>query len=246
MCGRYVARRSDPEIANIYGGTVIGDPPGPSYNVAPTQSVRVVIDRAPATNGAGETTDHHHGQDAVQRQLRTVKWGLLPSWAKDRKIANRLVNARSESITDKPAFKRAAARRRCIVPADGYYEWEATADGKQPYFLHLDERPLSMAGLYELWPDPDKDTDDPARWVWTMTVLTTTATDAAGQIHDRSPLVLPTGMIDDWLDPILTDLDKVRDLVAAVPNPELQPYPVSRDVNNVRNNRPDLLQPIHV
>jgi putative SOS response-associated peptidase YedK len=249
MCGRYVARRADPEVANIYGATVVGDPPGPSYNVAPTQQVRVVLDRAPA--GSGETTDHHDGQedhgaqDGAQRQLRSVRWGLIPSWAKDKKIGNRLVNARSESITEKPAFKRAAARRRCVVPADGYYEWEATADGKQPYFLHLDEQPLSMAGLYELWPDPDKEPDDPARWVWTMTVLTTTATDAAGQIHERSPLVLPDGMIDDWLNPTLTDLGAVRELVAAVPNPELQPYPVSRDVNNVRNNRPDLLQPVH-
>lgn len=246
MCGRYVARRADPDVANLYGATVIGDPPRPSYNVAPTQQVRVVLDRSPGSSGARETSDHHDDRDDTVRQLRTVRWGLIPSWAKDRKIGNRLVNARSESITEKPAFKRAAARRRCVVPADGYYEWEPTADGKQPYYLHLDEQPLSMAGLYELWPDPEKDHDDPDRWVWTMTVLTTTATDAAGQIHERSPLVLPAGMIDDWLNPTLVDLDKVRELVAAVPNPELQPYPVSRDVNNVRNNRPDLLQPVHV
>ncbi len=113
--------------------------------------------------------------------------------------------------------------------------------------LHAGDDVLDMAGLYELWPDPTKDKDDPDRWRWTMTVLTTTATDgAAGQIHDRSPLVLPAGMIDDWLDPELTDLAKVRELVAAVPDPTLQPYAVSRKVNSVRNNGPELLEPVHV
>lgn len=170
----------------------------------------------------------------------------MPAWSKEpKKIGAKLINARSETITSKPAFRRAAAHRRCLVPADGYYEWEAVEDGKQPYFLHFGDQVLAMAGLYELWPDPAKDADDPTRWLWTMTVLTTTATDAAGEIHDRSPVVLPAEMIDDWLNLELTDTGRVRDLLAAVPNPTLQPDPVSRKVNSVRNNGPELLQPVH-
>lgn len=131
-----------------------------------------------------------------------------------------------------------------MVPADGYYEWQATETGKQPYFLHLDDTVLNMAGLYELWRDPDKANNDPARWLWTCTVLTTTAQDAAGQIHDRSPLVLPDDLLAEWLDPKLTDRDTVREMIGSVPPPVLTPYPVSKAVNNVRNNRPDLLTPV--
>lgn len=243
MCGRYVMRRDDDEISTLYGAQVIGDPPGPSWNVAPRQQVRVVLERA-----AGKDSDHDQvdeGDGQPQRQLRTAQWGLVPSWSKDQKIGAKLINARSETITEKPAFRRAAAHRRCLVPADGYYEWEAVDDGKQPYFLHSGNQVLAMAGLYELWPDPTKDADDPTRWLWTMTVLTTTATDAAGEIHDRSPVVLPSDLINDWLNPELTDTGKVRDLLAAVPSPTLQPDPVSRNVNSVRNNGPALLQPVH-
>jgi putative SOS response-associated peptidase YedK len=245
MCGRYVSRRGDDEVAGLYGAEVIGEPTRPSWNVAPQQTVRVVLERSPATTAQQLDADAPPAA-APHRQLRHVRWGLVPAWAKDAKIGNKLINARSETITEKPAFKRAAAHRRCLVPADGYYEWEATPDGKQPYYLHAGEDLLAMAGLYELWPDPAKDKDAPDRWKWTSTVLTTTATDAAGQIHERSPLVLPASMIDDWLDTNLTDLAKVRDLVAAVPNPTLQPYRVSRKVNSVRNNGPELLEPVDI
>jgi len=153
-------------------------------------------------------------------------------------------DARAETVIEKPSFRAAASKRRCVLPADGYYEWQVIPNGKQPYFLHLDDTVLNMAGLYELWRDPDKDVDDPTRWLWTATVLTATATDAAGEIHDRSPLVLPDDMLGDWLDPKLTDRDSVRDLIGSVPPPVLTPYPVSKAVNNARNNRPELLEPI--
>ena len=169
--------------------------------------------------------------------------GLVPAWSKEAKLG-RLINARAETVTQKPSFRTAAAKRRCVLPADGYYEWQATPEGKQPYFLH-DDKVLNMAGLYELWRDPAKDNDDPTRWLWTATVLTTTATDAAGQIHDRSPLVLPDTMVADWLDPKLTDPQTVRELIDSVPAPVLNPYPVSKAVNNVRNNSPELLTPVH-
>jgi putative SOS response-associated peptidase YedK len=180
------------------------------------------------------------------RQLRTVRWGLVPSWAKDASIGSRLINARSESVTEKPAFKAAAARRRCLVPADGYYEWEKLpSGGKQPYFLHGDGV-LGFAGLYELWPDPSKDADDPARWWWTFTILTTRAGDALGHIHDRTPVVVPPAMAGDWLDPRLTKVSEVRAMIEAMPEPVLEPRPVGRAVGNVANNGPQLVERVEL
>jgi len=234
MCGRYALTQSDSDLSGLYGAFVVGEESSPSWNVAPTQEVRVVLEHLPSDDP----------EPVLERQIRSVKWGLVPSWSKEPKLG-RLINARAESVTEKPSFRAAAAKRRCVLPADGYYEWQATPDGKQPYFLHLDDTVLNMAGLYELWRDPDKDNTDPTRWLWTATVLTTTATDAAGEIHDRSPLVLPDTMLDAWLDPKLTDPGSVRELIKSVPPPILNPYPVSKAVNNVRNNSPDLLTPAH-
>jgi len=132
-----------------------------------------------------------------------------------------------------------------LLPVDRYYEWQVTPDSKQPYFLSLEGTILSLTCLCELWSDPGKDSDDPTRWLWTATVLTTTATDAGGEIHDRSPLVLPDDMVDDWLDPKLTDAESVRKLIGSIAPPVLNPYPVSKAVNDVRNNGPDLLAPVH-
>jgi putative SOS response-associated peptidase YedK len=159
------------------------------------------------------------------------------------KIGSRLINARSETITEKPSFKKAASRRRCIVPADGYYEWEKRDGAKVPYFLHLDEV-VAMAGLYELWRDPAKADDDEDRWIWSVTVLTAPAADALGHIHDRSPVVLPPDLRASWLDPTVTDLGAVQDMLAAVPEPRLEPYEVSTAVNSVKNNSPELLLPV--
>ena len=235
MCGRFASTQTDADLVRAFRvEEVVGEQLAPSYNVAPTQPVRAVLERTP----------REEPEAPPMRQILTVRWGLIPSWAKDRKIGSRLINARAETITEKPSFKAAASRRRCIVPANGYFEWETRADGKQPFFLHLGDQVLAMAGLYELWPDPEREPDDPRRWVWTMTVLTTRAQDAAGAIHDRSPLVLPASMVDDWLDPAITDLDTVRDMLDALPEPALQPYPVGKGVNNVRNDGPELLTPV--
>ncbi len=226
MCGRYASTRSDDDLSSLFDAVVrLGDPPAPSYNVAPTDPVRIVLDRDD------------------DRQLRTVRWGLVPSWAKDKKIAGRLINARSETVTEKPAFRKAAATRRCLVPADGYYEWEKREGAKIPHFLHTDGV-LAMAGLYELWPDPALDDDDPNKWFWSTTVLTTTATDTLGHIHDRSPVVVPGDLWSAWLDPTLTDLAGVSDLLQSIPEPHLTPYEVSTAVNSVRNNGPELLAPV--
>ncbi|WP_032389790.1 SOS response-associated peptidase [Rhodococcoides fascians] len=234
MCGRYASTRSDSDLQAVFDiAETVGDEVPPSYNVAPTQTIRTVLERAPKDEPES---------DAV-RQLRSVRWGLIPSWAKDAKIGSRLINARSETITEKPSFKKAASRRRCIIPADGYYEWEKRDGAKVPYFLH-EQGVLAMAGLYELWRDPTKTDDDEDRWVWSATVLTSPAADALGHIHDRSPVVLPPELRASWLDPTLTDLGEVSELLAAIPEPRLEPYEVSTAVNSVKNNSPELLTPV--
>lgn len=234
MCGRFATTQTDDELLAVFGAReVLGEQLPPSYNVAPTQPVRVVLERAPWD--APETTP--------VRQLRTARWGLVPSWSRDPKIGSRLINARMETITEKPSFKAAAARRRAIVPCSGYYEWTQRDGTKVPYFLHGDGV-LAMAGLYELWPNPDLPDDDPNKWMWTVTVLTTTATDAAGQIHDRAPVILPPAFRDHWLDPTLTSKDDVNALLASIPEPHLDSYEVSTKVNSPRNNTPDLLTPV--
>jgi putative SOS response-associated peptidase YedK len=237
MCGRYVNSRLDADIASAFQvDEVVGDELPPSWNIAPTQQARVVLERAPR-----ETTDAE-----PVRQLRTIRWGLVPSWAKDTKIGSRMVNARSETVTEKSAFKAAAARRRCIVPADGYYEWHKKPGTKTkvPYFLHRDDEILGFAGLYELRPDPDLPVDHPDRWLWTYTILTTTASDTLGHVHDRSPVLIPTDLRDDWLNPALTDLGEVRSLLDSVPEPRLEPYPVGTAVNSPKNNGPELIKPV--
>ncbi|MDC7120587.1 SOS response-associated peptidase [Cellulomonas fimi] len=235
MCGRYAQTRAADEIArDLDVEQMLVEAGGPSWNVAPTNVVPVVLERVE--------------DDEIVRQLRAVRWGLVPSWAKDPAIGSRLINARAETITDKPSFRRAALARRAVVPMDGYYEWGAPLAGskrKTPYYLHSpDEAPLAAAGLYELWPDPAKDKDDPERWMWTFTVITTTATDSTGHIHDRSPLLLPADLVDAWLNPTVTELDAVRDLLAAVPEPHLVPRQVGYDVGNVRNDGPHLVDPV--
>lgn len=157
-----------------------------------------------------------------------------------------MINARAETLVSKPAFKAASRRRRCLLPADGYFEWQKTdAKTKTPYFLHLGGEALAFAGLYELRPDPDLPEDDPARWLWTCTIVTTTAPDTVGHIHDRSPLLVPTGDLRNaWLDPTLTDPDDVQALINSMPQPPLEPYEVSTAVNNPRNNGPELVTPL--
>ncbi|WP_127129182.1 SOS response-associated peptidase [Georgenia sp. SYP-B2076] len=233
MCGRYANARRDTDLAAAFRvDDIVGDDLGPSWNVAPMQDVRAVLERSPRGEPDGAAT----------RQLRTTRWGLVPSWSRDPRTGARLINARSETITEKPSFKAAALRRRCLVPADGYYEWQKLEDGqKQPYFLHGDA-PLAFAGLYELWPDPTLPDDHPGRWLWTNTILTTTATDALGHIHDRTPVIVPPDLVDDWLDPATTDAADVRAMIDAMPSPTLTPRRVGKAVGNVRNDGPELVE----
>jgi putative SOS response-associated peptidase YedK len=210
------------------------------YNVAPTKEIYAVVERPPK------------GEEVAERQLRTMTWGLVPSWAKDPKIGSRMINARMETVAEKPAYRRAFEKRRAILPADGYYEWYVTEEltkagkpKKQPFFIRpQDGGMLAMAGLYELWRDPTKAEDDPTRWLWTATVITTTATDDLGRIHDRMPLMLPRASYDAWLDPTPRPTAELLDLLEPAAPGRLEAYPVSTLVSNVANNGPQLLEPL--
>jgi putative SOS response-associated peptidase YedK len=173
--------------------------------------------------------------------LRSVRWGLVPSWSKDRKGGARMINARMESVAEKPAFRRAFAARRCLVPADGYFEWYLSENGsKQPFYIHPDDgASLAMAGLYEIWRDPHPDADDPHEgFLWTCTIITTSATDDLGRIHDRMPLLVRPEEWPAWLGP-----DRVG-VGLLTPATDLRAWPVSTAVGNVRNNGPELVRPL--
>jgi len=244
MCGRYASSRKPEDLAEefeIDAASVketIVEPLAPDFNVAPTKQVYAVVERAQ--------------DDEARRQLRAVRWGLVPFWAKDPKIGSRMINARMETVTEKPAFRQAFAKRRCLLPADGYFEWYPTEQKgksgkplKQPFYIHpADDSVMAMAGLYEIWKDPTRDDDDPLRFLWTCTVLTTTATDVAGQIHDRMPLLVEPERYSAWLDPAATDADQLRELLVPAAPGLLEAFPVSTEVNNVRNNGPDLVVPL--
>lgn len=212
------------------------------YNVAPTKQVYIV---------AGRGADEQHPEPF--RELAVARWGLVPSWAKDPAIGSKLINARVETAATKPAFRKAWQRRRCLVPADGFYEWyEPQGDDaprgrsgkplKQPFFIHhADGRSLAMAGLYEFWRNPDPQAPEP--WLMTVTILTTSATDALGRIHDRMPLPLPPEGWDAWLDPASPD-SLVQEVLGSHTAEALVAYAVSTAVNSVRNNGPELMVPL--
>ena len=222
----------------------VKEPLQPDFNVAPTKQVYAVVQRPVAADDK---------QGPSERQLRAVRWGLVPFWAKDPGIGNKMINARMETVHEKPAFRRPFASRRCLLPADGYFEWYATEQRskagkplKQPFFIHpADGRVLAMAGLYEIWRDPTRDEDDPARFLWTCTVITTSAEDSVGHIHDRMPLMVERDRWDAWLDPTAADdPDTLKGLLVPAAPGRLEAYPVGTAVNNVRNNGPELVEPL--
>ncbi len=227
MCGRYAASRKPEDLALEFEAVPAGgQPPVPAdFNVAPTKDVHVVRwkkerDAEGALTGAGH------------RELRPVRWGLVPSWAKDVSIGNRMINARVESLTDKPAFRTAARTRRCLVPADGWYEWAKRLDspGKQPYFITpQDGSVLALAGLWEVWGRGDDR-------LYTCTVVTSPATGALHEIHDRMPLVLPRDRWAGWLDPTREDVEELAGPTPPELVETLELRPVSTAVNNVANN----------
>ena len=247
MCGRYASSRRPEDLIEEFEvvETRVPTALAPDYNVAPTKEVYAVVERPPSKEAGAA------GQPA-ERQLRVLRWGLVPSWAKDPSIGNRMINARMETVAEKPAYKKAFAVRRCLLPADGYFEWYPTSQrtkagkpAKQPFFIRpQDGGILAMAGLYEIWRDPTRDEDDPARFRWTCTVLTTEAEDAVGHIHDRMPLMVEPERRAAWLDPAVSSKDDLLGLLVPAAPGRLEAYPVSTLVSNVRNNGPELVEPI--
>jgi len=227
MCGRYVTKSDPAKIAALFKVEELAagvDELGENYNVAPSQRIAVV--------------DSPEGV----RVLDVVRWGLVPPWAKDRSVGNRMINARAETIATKNAFRKPFRRKRCLVPADGFYEWKRLGPKlKQPYYFHRgDDEPFAFAGLWESWRDPD-DKDGP--WERTACIITTSANSSMAPVHDRMPVILPGSAWQAWLDPANDDVEALQALLHPPPDDLLVAYPVPREVGNVRNNGPHLLDP---
>lgn len=236
MCGRFAASASTEEIVETFQVDLVVDEPLPTFNAAPTDPVPAVVERVGKESGA------------VVRKLVTPRWGLVPSWSKDPRGGARMINARSETVATKPAFAKAFATRRCIIPADGYYEWQVLPDAaggkpaKQPWFIRPASGVFAMAGIYEFWKNPELTGD--AAWLTTCSVITTTATDALGHIHDRMPMVVRPEDWAAWLDPGATASEDALGLMHVAAPEELATYRVATLVNSVRNDGPELVQPL--
>jgi putative SOS response-associated peptidase YedK len=234
MCGRYASTKNPATLAVEFDAidATEGAAPGADYNVAPTRPVLAVVTRHP--RDADGTPD----PDRTVRSIRVMRWGLVPHWAKDPGIGSRLINARAESAASKPAFRDALAKRRCLLPADGWYEWQRVGSRKQPFFItSADGSSLALAGLWSSWRGPDTETP-----LVTCTVLTTDAVGPLAGIHERMPLILPAPAWQAWLDP---DSAEVSELLAAPATQladALELRPVSTAVNNVRRDGPELVE----
>lgn len=229
MCGRFTMYADDPELVALFDIDVVEGEHEPSYNQAPSEMIRAIRDKSDES-----------------RELTDQKWGLVPFWAKEG--FKPLINARAETVTEKATFRTAARKRRCLVPTNGYYEWQKRPDGKkQPYFLSLadaegfaappgSEPILAMAGIFE-WPAEGE--GGPA----TSALLTRQAADTLGHIHERMPLFVPRSLWQPWLDRELTEQEAVKELIAAIPVAPLAPRRVSPAVGSVRNDFPGLIEP---
>ncbi|ACZ30055.1 protein of unknown function DUF159 [Xylanimonas cellulosilytica DSM 15894] len=240
MCGRFASFRNAQDVVDDIAIAELAEDARllpPSWNVAPTDDVRIVVERPARTPG-------RPGTGEITRSLRLARWGLVPSWAKDPSGGARMINARVETLLDKPAFAKPLAVRRCLVPADGYFEWRAlplpagakpTAKApKQPYWIHRDGEPVLFAGLYEFW-RAGRD----APWLVSTTIVTTAAAPSMAHLHDRMPVALPSSAWDAWLDPAV-GAEQAAGLLTD-PVDEFALRPVTSLVSSVRNNGPSLL-----
>jgi putative SOS response-associated peptidase YedK len=222
MCGRFTQERSTSELAEIFGAEPLADELGQRYNVAPTDEALVVVQRDD------------------RRAITAYRWGLIPHWADDAKVGSRMINARTETLLTSPAFRDAFVRKRCLVPVDGFYEWKREGTVRQPYrVVRRDGSPLVLAGLWSGWRDPATDTVRR-----TFTIVTTTPNEALADLHDRMPVVLSDGDWARWLDPRPADPSELRGLLAPNESVELDVFAVSRAVNDVRRDGPELIAPL--
>ena len=222
MCGRFTLTADAKKLAESFVDFAPPPENRPRYNIAPSQPVAVV-----ANTG--------------ENKIDFFTWGLIPSWAKDPKIGNRLINARSETLAEKPSFRTAYRRRRCLILTDGFYEWRKNPDKtKTPMYIQLEsQEPFAFAGLWEQWFSPHGDQ------VLTCTIITTQPNDFMAQIHNRMPVILPPEAYAQWLDPVEQKPDTLQPLLKPYPAEEMTAYPVSRQVNNPRNDVPDCILPVN-
>ena len=216
MCGRFVQFSSLRTLETYFPIDSVAAEVAASYNVAPTQEVLAIIRQK-------------------DRRLEKLHWGLVPSWAKDLRGASRLINARVETAAQKPSFRAAFKRRRCLIIADGFYEWHGEKGNKQPYFITLpSNRPFAFAGLWETWKDKDAPDDDPV--YKSCTILTRAASEAVKSIHHRMPVILHSEAYEDWMDPSIHEAGRLGKVLQHHHVRKLQYYPVSKLVNRVQNN----------
>ena len=221
MCGRFTLEKSIGNLGSLFQVRGVAELPA-RYNIAPTQPI-VAIRQAEA----GE-----------ERELVLLRWGLIPGWAKEPAALPLLINARAETAAAKPAFRAALRRRRCLVPADGFYEWQRKEGRKQPYHMRRrDGAPFALAGLWERWEGPDGAIDSCA-------LLTTASNALMRPIHDRMPVILDPQSFDLWLDPRMQDVERVQSLLRPYPAEAMIAYPVSPMVNNARNDNPQCVLPL--
>lgn len=224
MCGRYTLNSANDEISLLFDIPELPLVP-PRYNIAPTQEAAVV--RVPAP---GEP-----------RRLDLLKWGLIPYWAKEAAIGNRMINARAESVAEKPAYRTSFKNKRCLIPTDGFYEWKKMGKMKQPYLIHRqDGKPFAFAGLWSIWRDPEQG----GKPVETFTILTTEANDLLRPLHDRMPVIVAREDFDLWLDPKVGDAEKLQPLLKPHAVDGFEAFPVSRAVNSPAHDTPDCIAPL--
>lgn len=223
MCGRYTLIEGDEELEAWFDAVMEqGEEHGPNYNVAPTHNMPVV-----GQNKEGKRT------------IQKFRWGLLPFWAKEKKVGYSMINARAESVDSKKSFKRSFERYRCLIPASGFYEWKGEKGNKTPYYIHPTHEPMfAFAGLYNVWESPEGEK------IPTYSIITTDANEKMKDLHDRMPVMLLKEEWDEWLDPENHNTKALKDLLNPFPDDAIGYYQVSKDVNNVRNNSKELLEQI--
>ena len=232
MCGRYNVLTSAQGFVDLLSVLIEIDKKleqGPRYNIAPTQSVLAV----------------RQSSSSEHAKMMMLRWGLIPFWAKDQTIGNRLINARSETAASKPAFRQSFKKRRCLIAADGWYEWQKTPSRKQPYFIHRkDNLPFFFAGLWEHWEGTDE--HDQTVSVESCTILTGDAPEHLKSIHPRMPVALDEGLYEQWLDPSNTDPKRAHEVLLQRPLDIFAAHPVSTYVNKPANDSPQCIDPIDV
>jgi putative SOS response-associated peptidase YedK len=219
MCGRFVRITPIPVIAKKFRAQQMFADLAPSYNLAPSQEIVIINDEG-------------------VRQLVQCTWGFVPSWAKNFSIGNKMINARSETVAEKPAFRSAFKKKRCLVIADGFYEWKTEGKRKFPMYIRLKSKePFGFAGLYNVWKAPD------GNQLCTCTIITTEANEAVKHIHDRMPVILPRDKEDIWIDPTTEDTEALVGILKPYPSEEMEAYEVSTKVNFPQHNTYSNIKP---